>query len=305
MPPRAWQSRDMPTTSSPLQLPDGRTLDVRVAGAASAPLVINLPGTPEGHDLAPVVERALLEAGLQVASIARPGYAGSTRRPGRTVADVVPDVLAVVDRAGAERFAVMGDSGGGPHALACGALAADRCVAVACVSGVGPWGATGLDFLAGMGEGNEIEFGAAVRGEAPLRELLVTWREEMIGAGPQGTFEAMQSVLSPPDQRVFSGEVAQELHDGIALALSAGVDGWLDDDLAFVAPWGFSPADVRSPVFLWQGEQDLMVPPAHAHWLADALPTCRPRLLPDDGHLTLVRNRAAEVVADLADALHR
>ena len=116
---------------------------------------------------------------------------------------------------------------------------------MASVSGVGPWAAEGLDFLAGMGEGNEIEFGAALEGEAPLRELLVPWREEMVSAGAEGTFASMQSVLSPPDQKVFTGEVAAHLHASVSLALRDGVDGWVDDDLAFTRPWGFAPADVQ------------------------------------------------------------
>ena len=281
----------------------GRSLDVFVVGEEGAPLVVNLPGTPEGHLPFPSVQEAAASAGIRIASLARPGYAGSTRLPGRTVVDVLPDVLALADALGAQRFAVMGHSGGGPHALACGALAGDRCVAVAVVSGVGPWAAEGLDFLAGMGEGNEVEFAAALEGEAPLRELLLPWREDMVSAGPDGTFAAMLSVLSPPDREVFTGAVAELLHESTSLALSEGVDGWIDDDLAFVQPWGFGLASVRPPVFLWQGGQDLMVPPAHAHWLIDALPTCNARLLPDDGHLTVLLNRPQEVLADLAAAL--
>ena len=293
----------MTMTRRLLTVAGGRSLDVFVVGAEGAPLVVNIPGTPEGHVLLPSVEEAAALAGIRIVSLARPGYAGSTRMPGRTVADVVPDVLAAVDALGVERFAVVGASGGGPHALACGALAGDRCAAVAVVSGVGPWAAKGLDFLAGMGEGNEVEFGAALRGEAPLRDLLVPWRGEMVSAGPEGTFAAMQSVLSPPDREIFTGAVAEHMHESISLALQAGVDGWIDDDLAFTQPWGFELANVRVPVFLWQGEQDLMVPPAHGRWLADALPTCRARLLPDDGHLTMILNRAGEILADLAAAL--
>jgi pimeloyl-ACP methyl ester carboxylesterase len=294
----------MTTTRRLLTAAVGRNLDIFVTGPEGAPLIVNIPGTPAGHDLPASLETAGALAGIRIVSLARPGYAGSTRMPGRTVADVVPDVLAVVDALGEERFAVMGSSGGGPHALACGALAADRCAAVAVVSGVGPWATEGLDFLAGMGEGNEVEFGAALQGEEPLRELLLPWREEMVSAGPEGTFASMQSVLSPPDQEVFTGAAAEHLHESISLALREGIDGWIDDDLAFTLPWGFALADVRVPVFLWQGEQDLMVPPAHGRWLAAALPTCRARLLPDEGHLTLILNRPGEILADLLDALH-
>jgi len=281
----------------------GRTLDVFVSGEDGEPLVIDLPGTPQGHRLDGALEEAAAATGLRIASLARPGYAGSTRLPGRTVADVVPDVLAVADSLGYEKFAVMGSSGGGPHALACGALAADRCVAVSVVSGVGPWAATGLDFLDGMGEGNEIEFRAALEGEEPLRELLLLWREEILAAGVPGIFASLQSVLSPPDQKVMTKDFVRQMHESFSLALENGVDGWGDDDLAFTRPWGFDLARLAVPVFLWQGEQDLMVPPAHGRWLADAIPGCRARLLPDDGHLTMLLNRPAEILADLAAAL--
>ena len=280
---------------------DGRSLDHVVTG--DGPLVISLHGTPQGHDLAPELVAAADEVGVRVAAYARPGYAESTRLPGRSVADGVPDVLALADALGAERFAVVGASGGGPHALACGALAADRCVAVATVAGVGPWEMEGLEFLAGMGEGNEVEFGAAVESESALRALIGPWREQMLAGGAAGTYAALETVLSPPDREVFSAEFAEEFHRGVEVALRDGVDGWVDDDLAFIRDWGFALDDVRVPVHLWQGGQDLMVPPAHGRWLADRLPTVTPHLLPDDGHLTLLLRRPAEILGDLAAAL--
>ena len=294
----------MAMTRQLITLADGRTLDFFVSGDDGAPLVVDLPGTPEGHRLLPSLEEAAAATGVRIASLARPGYADSTRLPGRTVADVVPDVLAMADVLGVQQFAVMGTSGGGPHALACGALAGDRCVAVAVVSSVGPWAAEGLDFLDGMGEGNEVEFGAALEGENQLRELLVLWREEILAAGEQGTLASLQSVLSPPDQKVMTGDFARHMHESFQLALENGVDGWGDDDLAFTRPWGFDLARLGVPVFLWQGEQDLMVPPAHGRWLAEAVPNCRARLLPEDGHLTMLLNRPAEILADLAAELH-
>ena len=287
----------MPT----LTTPDGRLLDHVVTG--DGPLVLSLHGTPQGHVLVPELVAAAREVGVRLASYARPGYAGSTRQPGRSIADCVVDVLAVADALGGERFAVFGASGGGPHALACGALAAGRCAAVATVAGVGPWDMPGLDFLAGMGEGNEVEFGAALRGEEPLRAVIGPWREQMLAGGPRGTYSALETVLSPPDREVFSTSFAEQFHAGLEVALRDGVDGWVDDDIAFTRPWGFALDDVRVPVHLWQGGQDLMVPPAHGRWLAERLPTCSPHLLPDDGHLTLLLRRPAEILGDLAAAL--
>ena len=283
-----------------LTTPDARALDVETAGEEALPLVLFHPGTPGGHALQPAMVDAAAQVDGRLAAFARGGYAGSTRRPGRTVADVVPDALAVVDALGADRFATVGASGGGPHALACGALT-DRCVGVATVAGVGPFGAEDLDFLAGMGEGNEVEFGAALQGEEPLRALIEPWRLEMVSAGPQGTFDAMATVLSPPDQAVFSGQEAERMHASVALALRDGVDGWLDDDLAFVSPWGFDVADIDVPVLVWQGHDDRFVPLAHGEWLAAHIPNADVRLSPEDGHLTLVDRRVPEVHAWLVE----
>lgn len=286
-----------------LSSPDGRALDVEVAGPDDAPLVLLHHGTPQGRELPAAYLAAAQHLGLRLAGWARPGYAGSTRLPGRAVADVAGDARAVADALGAERFATLGGSGGGPHALALGALLPERCAAVATIASVAPWQLPGLDFLAGMGEGNVVEFGAAVEGEQALRPLLAQWREGMIGAGAEGLVAEMATVLSPPDRDVLSGELGEELFRGTAAALRPGVDGWLDDDLAFTRPWGFEPADVRVPVHLWQGGQDLMVPPAHGAWLAERLPRVTPHLLPAEGHLTLQVHRVADVLAPLADAL--
>lgn len=285
-----------------LTLPDGRVLEGEVVGPNGAPLVVSLHGTPAGHDLHPAVVASALRLGLRVASFARPGYAGSTRLPERDVAAVVPDVLAVADALAAERFAVVGTSGGGPHALACGALS-DRCAAVATVAGVGAFGAPDLDFLAGMGEGNEQEFAAAVEGEVALRALIDPWRTDILDAGAQGIGESLESVLSPADRAVVTGEFAEQLHASMSLALREGVDGWVDDDLAFVRPWGFALADVRAPVTVWQGDDDLMVPARHARWLAAGLPTAELRLEAGEGHLSLQLARTDDVLAGLAERL--
>ena len=281
---------------------DGRVLDAQVHGPDGAPLVLVQHGTPGGRGLAAPLVAAADALGLRLASWARPGYGGSTRLPGRSVADVVPDALAVADALGAQRFAVTGASGGGPHALAIGALT-DRCAAVATVASVAPWDAEGLDVTAGMGEGNLEEFGAARRGEAELRPMLETWRREVVEGGVDGMLAVLSSVVSPPDAAVLTGDVAAQQYAEMAGGLVPGCDGWLDDDLAFLRPWGVPLTDLRVPVHVWQGGQDLMVPPAHGAWLAAHVPGATAHLLADDGHLTLQVTRPREVLEPLAQAL--
>lgn len=285
-----------------LDLPDGRALDVTVSGADAGPVLLFQHGTPGAGRPFRAWQRAAAAAGVRLVTCSRAGYGASTRRPGRSVADVAEDIRAVLDHLGTDRCVTVGWSGGGPHALATAALLTDRVAAVATVAGVAPYDAD-LDFLAGMGEQNLAEFGRAVEGPEALRPYL---EEEAVGlrdTDPAGLVTGMASLLPEVDRATLTAEFGEDMVGLFGEALRPGVDGWLDDDLAFVRPWGFDLTAVVAPVFVWQGGQDLMVPPAHGRWLADRLPTARPRLHPDDGHLSVLLGRAEAIITDLAGQL--
>jgi pimeloyl-ACP methyl ester carboxylesterase len=113
----------------------------------------------------------------------------------------------------------------------------------------------------------------------------------------------LRTLLTPVDAAALTGEFAVFLDQSMRGALDAGIDGWLDDDLAFAAPWGFDVGAVGVPVLVWHGDHDLFVPPAHGGWLAERLPNIDARLSADDGHLTLITRRIPEVHAWLAERL--
>ncbi|GMA88772.1 hypothetical protein GCM10025868_40220 [Angustibacter aerolatus] len=98
----------------------------------------------------------------------------------------------------------------------------------------------------------------------------------------------MQTLLPPVDVTALDGEIGTWLHDTMHDGLATGVDGWLDDDLAFLADWGFEPPAVEVPTLVVAGGQDLMVPVSHGHWLADRLPGDAD-VQDDEGHLSLLR----------------
>ncbi|TDD02147.1 alpha/beta fold hydrolase, partial [Nonomuraea deserti] len=152
-----------------LDLGDGRTLHVYDTGPAAGgdgPVVLWHHGTPNvGSPPAPlfaVSERL----GIRWVSYDRPAYGGSTPSPGRDLASAAGYASRVADELGIGRFAVMGHSGGGSHALACGALLPDRVRAVVGVSGPAPYGADGLDWFAGMSVSGQASLRAAVAGRA-------------------------------------------------------------------------------------------------------------------------------------------
>ena len=231
----------------------------------------------------------------------RPGYGRSTRLHGRDVAQCAEDVAAVADALGIDRFATWGVSGGGPHALATAALLSDRVVAAATLAAVAPYDSPGLDFLAGMGEDNVVEFNAALRGEEFITPLADAETLAIAGASLTQMVEQMKTVLSPVDRSVYSDEFGAFLTQYIQHGVASGSAGWVDDDLVFTKPWGFRLNSITVPLQIWQGGQDLMVPPAHGAWLAAQLPDAEFMSRPDDGHLVLVAKRLPEVHAWLAD----
>jgi pimeloyl-ACP methyl ester carboxylesterase len=239
--------------------------------------------------------------GIRLLSYDRPGYGGSTRLAGRTTADCAADIEAVCDELGLERICVWGISGGGPHALAAAALLPDRIAAAASLAACAPYDADGLDWLAGMGELNVEEFGVIFQGEEAHRASMERQREELLAARPEDLVEQWQTLLGPADREVATGEFAAELLDHMRAGIGPSGDGWFDDDLAFVTPWGFDVASIRVPVLLWQGEQDRFVPPGHGRWLAERIPGVEARFTVEDGHLTLAQRRVPEVHAWLLE----
>jgi pimeloyl-ACP methyl ester carboxylesterase len=220
----------------------------------------------------------------------RPGYGGSTPRPGRDVASAAGDVARVADALGIERFAVVGHSGGGPHALACAALLPDRVLAVVSAAGLAPLRADGLDWYAGMSPAGEASLRAAAAGRAEKERFEASNTGEDPGfvaadwAALDGPWSWLGSVVGP--------------------AVAAGPGGLVADDLAYVNPWGFHPAQVTAPVLLLHGERDRVVPASHGRWLAAHLPSADLWLSPDDGHISVL-NSAGPALDWLAERAGR
>lgn len=289
------------TSELTVRAPDGRSLEVVVAGPADGLPLVYHHGTPGGATVYPAMVRAATARGLRVVLYARPGYGKSTPRPGRSVADAAADVAAILAELGAHRFATAGWSGGGPHALACGRLLADQCLAVACIAGVAPHDAAGLDWLAGMAEDNVQEFTAAATGEAGLTQMLDEFAPVFSQLTADQLADGMGDLASAVDKAALAGDLASYLLESFRAGLAPGAAGWRDDDLAFVRDWGFSPSgDTTVPVSVWQGDQDHMVPFAHGQWLAANIPAARTHLLPGQGHLSLPIDEIIEELAELA-----
>jgi pimeloyl-ACP methyl ester carboxylesterase len=279
--------------------PDGRTLDVYVNGPERAVPLLFHNGTPSSGKLyGPFVEAAS-QRGLRMVSFSRAGYGTSTRNPGRSVADVIPDVAAILHQLGADRFYTLGWSGGGPHSLACAALLPARLIGAATVGGLAPYDAEGLDWMAGMGQENIAGFSAALAGEAALRAFLEQASPSFATVTPDEVAARLGNLVSDVDRSAISGEAAAWLAEVFRESVRNGLWGWHDDELAFVTPWGFDVGDINVPVAMWQGSQDRFTPFGHGEWLASHIPAGHPHLLADHGHLSLGVDSFGLILDDL------
>src|SRR5918997_909579 len=252
-------------TEPNVKLGDGRTLHAYDTGANDADdrLAVfwhhgslNVGAPPE--PLFPASE----ELGIRWISYDRPGYGGSTPRPDRAVATAAGYASAVADALGIDRFAAMGYSHGGSHALACAALLPERVLGAVSVAGLAPFGAEGFDWFEGFGPGGAAELRAAAAGRVALEKHLAEADD-----GPDFT---------PEDEAALAGEWA-----------------WFTD---VVGEWGFDPADVVAPALFLHGARDRVVPASHGEWLARRCRSAELWLRPEEGQISIL-NRGAAALA--------
>jgi pimeloyl-ACP methyl ester carboxylesterase len=263
---------------------DDRRLAVQLSGDHHGEPVFYLHGTPGSRVGPRPTNRELTDRNVWLISFDRPGYGRSDRLESRTVADVAPDVEAIADGLGLERFAVLGRSGGGPHALACAALLPKRVTRAAALVSLAPWQAQGLDWFAGMADSNVDAYTVAASDPEALITRLVQ-AAAMIMADPASHIAVLTPEMPEADRRIVADKniralLVQNFFEG--LRISAG--GWIDDVLAFCSPWGFDVSDIRVPVYLWHGARDVFSPVAHSQWLAERIPGATTKLPPDRAH---------------------
>ncbi len=283
-----------------VRAPDGRQLDVELSGTGDR-YVLTHTGTPSSGELFDSMIADGSVRGLRHIAYSRPGYGHSDRLEGRTVADCTGDVVAILDALEVPRCITIGWSGGGPHALACGALIPDRIGAVATIASIAPRDAEGLDWLGGMGKENLEEFAAVEAGPEALESHLSASVDGMSQATGEAIRSAFGDLLTPVDAAILSGSFADHMALTTRNAFTSGLWGWFDDDIACVNDWRFDLAAIGPPVTVWQGWEDRFVPPAHAEWLGSHVPGARLELRADEGHLSL----AVATYGEVLDALLR
>jgi pimeloyl-ACP methyl ester carboxylesterase len=268
---------------------DGRILhayDVGPTGRSDELVLMWHGGTPNTGEPPEPLFDVSHSLGIRWIGYDRPSYGGSSPHRGATVVSAAADASQVADHLGIERFAVLGSSGGGPRALACAALLADRVPAAVTISAPAPGPAAGLDFFAGMSDGGARELRAAAQGRAELEEVLAAneFDPESFTAADYAALDGSWSWFN----RI------------VPAATVNGPDGMIEDDLGTMAPWGFDLAQITVPTLIMHGTDDRMVPSSHAEWLAAQCPAAELRLVPGEGHVSVL-NSAPEALAWIYD----
>jgi pimeloyl-ACP methyl ester carboxylesterase len=283
--------------------PDGRVLKVLEDGDRGGRPVLVHNGMPNSRLLFGPDVQSARRLRIRLISYDRPGCGGSTRQAGRSVADCTEDVRAIARALGIERLAVWGISGGGPHALACAALLPELVASVGVLASVAPWGAEGLDYFGGTGEWNVEQVSLMLEDPAAARAKCEDNRLQMLSQTLSELMEFLNTLLAPVDSAALTGELGQYLIDATRSGMATSSDGWWDDGMAILEPWGFELGSIRTPILLLHGRHDRFVPFAHGEWLARTIPGVEARLTDDDGHLTLTTRRLEDVHAWLLERM--
>lgn len=282
------ETRTAADRTSVLVLPDDRLLSYATYGASDGPTLFFLHGTPGSRLMSDEFDGATLAAGVRVVVPDRPGMGHSTFQPGRRVVDFADDIEALADDLGVEQFPVVGLSGGGPFALACGARLPDRVTRIGLVGSLAPRRSIGPPLGATLLD--RVRFRSRGLYPVNLAETVVEW----VVSSERGLERVADSLPAPDREMLHDDEFRERASALMSEAFRAGVRGVAAENHILNGDWGFDLHEVGCPVDVWHGVLDEEVPLRHAEYLAAQLPDATLHVLDDEGHYSMV-NRLDEV----------
>ena len=269
---------------------DGRRLAYREVGDHAGCPVIYFHGVPGVREALVGKPQTYLRAGIRLITLDRPGYGSSSRNASARVVDVALDVAQLAVALGLERYAIVGESGGGPYALACGSLTLRPPSVVVVSSGLAPFDSEGGKL--GMKVINRAALrvlphrALADRSFRVLSSLFYRWPDFVFDQvlcrnSPTADVE----LLRRPDIRL----AAKEMLTSTAVS---GIDGVVDDIYRLSHGWGFAFGDIASPVSFWHGDRDNTAPLNQLRHIAGQIPGSRVTVCPGEGHMVMERHLA-------------
>jgi len=282
-------------TDGTIQLSDGRRLGYAEFGDRAGTPVIYFHGWPGARVEARLGDDAARDRGVRLIAIDRPGMGLSAFQPARAFVDWPDDVVEVAANLGLDRFAVLGISGGGPYAAACAWKLADRLTSAGIVSSLAPFDVPGA--IASMGRRNRLTF-QLVGHLGVLRRILMARVARSVSRRPERILES--GVTAAVDKQYLDRpDVRKTLAESLCEAFRAGSRGPAWEMGLYTRPWAFRLDEIRAPVHLWHGEEDVNAPISMGRYLATTIPGCRATFYPGEAHLHFV-DRLPEILGALS-----
>ena len=285
-------------TNQTLKLKDGRTLGFAEYGDSQGKPIFEFHGNPSSRLGSGLFDETAKRMGIRVIGIDRPGMGLSDYKPQRKLLDWPDDVIELADALGFEQFPIIGGSGGVPATLACAYKIPERLSAVGVLFGPRPIGTPGA--TDGWSRSRRIQ--AYLERNSPfwVTKMGMSIVARIMRKNPDKALSKMFEDLPPSDRAAFDNpRVKQQYIDTIREAFRGGPDGVTLDIILTMKPWEFKLEDISIEVHLWHGEADKVVPPAMGHYLADTIPNCRAKFIPEEGHFSLLPNHDQEILEAL------
>ncbi len=268
-------------SSRVFHLPDGRAIGFAEYGDPDGLPAMALHGTPGSRYMFALTDEGARARGLRIIAPERPGYGLSEAHHFDTLAETAHDVKALADALGLDRFAMIGVSGGGPHAIAAAALLKERVLRLALISPVGP--ISDCDHIR-MSHLHRFLFGHMAPSHHAAGAFFMGLRT-LIDWTPGAAYHLLMQRVTDTDREVLQRpEVKANLQTALREGLRTGVDGPLQDLRLYCEPWNLPLGEINVPAIMWQGSEDTVVPPDAAYYLAGALPSCRLEVVEGAGH---------------------
>lgn len=284
-----------------LDLSDGRQVSYAEWGDPSGRPVIYCHGFPASRLEARLADASARALGIRLIAPDRPGFGLSSLAPARTLADWPFDLAEVADQLGLSRFHLIGVSGGGPYAIACGQYLGERLEGIALVCGLGELADS--EASRGMNPATAGALNLQRRWPRLGHQLYLRVIGPLLRRYPAGVFRIILDNGTAADRAVLADrDVRSVIIDAFAEAFRCGSAGPAQELALITRPWDVDPCKVTQSVRLWHGEADRTVPVAMGRRHAALLPYVHAHFIPGEGHFSLVVRYMHRILADLVGA---
>jgi pimeloyl-ACP methyl ester carboxylesterase len=283
-----------------VELPDGRILGYAEYGDIHGFPVFHFHGGNSSRLEGQWLAEAAASHHIRLLAPDRPGFGLSDPHPERTFLSWAVDVANLADALDIDRFAVMGLSGGAPHAAVVAHQLPERVTAVALVSGLAP--SSMPEQLRGIFPPLRLNFLAARY--APKLSHWFLGQMSNSYADSDKFLKMVKRGMPKPDQ-ILAEQRPVAIHQFSTAAVEShrqGIDGDFTEWQLYVRPWGFQMSEISSPVALWYGKVDNFVPVAMGRYLAGQIPNSQLHVVPDGGHFSTINNYAEAILVGLLEA---